>query len=231
MFSSLPAIAEPVKTGFVHKKYQRSGGASVDYEVFIPPSYDGTKEFGVILFLHGSGETKGESGKQPVDVGIGPYIRKHEKTFPFIVIFPQAEEKGWRPKGVNGELALGMLDATLKEYKTDPKRVYLTGLSMGGSGTWNFAMVEPERWAAIVPICGGGNPENVEKIKDIPCWVFHGGADPTVPVAKSRDMVEALKKAGGNPKYTEFPKAGHNCWDQAYGTPALWTWLAEQKRK
>jgi predicted peptidase len=231
MLVASSALAEPAKTGFVHKKFERSGGEAVDYVVFVPHSYDGKKESGVILFLHGSGETKGESGKQPVDVGIGPYIRKNEKTFPYIVVFPQAQEKGWRPKGINGELALGMLDTTLKEYKIDANRVYLTGLSMGGFGTFNFAAAEPQRWAAIVPICGGGNTDWAEKIKDIPCWVFHGAVDPTVNVSKSRDMVEALKKAGGSPKYTEFPKAGHNCWDQAYATPALWTWLAEQKRK
>lgn len=224
------AMAQPAKTGFIQKKFQFSGGATSDYLVFIPHNYDGSKEVPVILFLHGSGETKGGKG-QPGNVGIGPYIRKHEKTFPFLVIIPQAEEKGWRPKGVNGELAMGVLDKTLQEYKTDARRVYLTGLSMGGIGTWTFAVAEPERWAAIVPICGIGNPEKAEKIKDIPCWAFHGAADPVIPVAKSREMVAALKNAGGSPKYTEYPKVQHNCWDQAYATPALWKWLADQKRK
>ena len=102
---------------------------------------------------------------------------------------------------------------------------------MGGSGTWNFAAAEPDRWAAIVPICGFSNPDKAEKIKDIPCWVFHGDADPRIPVTESRQMVLALKKAGGKPKYTEIPNAKHACWDQAYATPALWTWLASQKRK
>lgn len=225
-----PGLIRNPKTGFVHKKFKLADGSVADYGVFVPHSYDGVKEVPVILFLHGSGETKGEGGK-PLDVGIGPFIAKHERTFPFLVLIPQAQEKGWRPRGVNGELALGILDKTLKEYKTDAKRVYLTGLSMGGIGTWNFALAEPERWAALVPICGAGNPDKVGKIKDMPCWVFHGAADDTIPVTKSREMVAALKKAGGNPKYTEFPGVGHVSWDRAYATPGLWKWLGEQKRE
>jgi len=102
---------------------------------------------------------------------------------------------------------------------------------MGGMGTWSVAMAHPERWAAIVPICGRGDTGKAERIKDIPTWVFHGDADPTVPVAGSRDMVTAIKAAGGNPKYTEYPGVGHNSWDRAYGTKELWTWLLEQKKK
>lgn len=124
---------------------------------------------------------------------------------------------------------VGMLDKTLKEYKTDPRRVYLTGLSMGGTGTWDFAVAEPNRWAAIVPICGRTNPKQAEKITKTPCWVFHGAADPIIPVTESQEMVAALQKAGGSPKYIEYPKAQHNCWDQAYATPDLWTWLAKQR--
>jgi predicted peptidase len=107
---------------------------------------------------------------------------------------------------------------------------------MGGFGTWSIANAHPDRWAAIAPICGGaGNAEAAgkvaEKIKDIPCWCFHGDADPTVKVELSRTMIDALKKAGGNPKYTEYPKVGHNSWDMAYGTDELYKWLLEQKKK
>ena len=127
--------------------------------------------------------------------------------------------------------ARDILEEVEKDYKTDKKRVYLTGLSMGGFGTWSFAAAHPKRWAAIAPICGGGSVKDAEKIKDIPCWCFHGDADTAVPVAGSRDMIEAIKKAGGNPKYTEYPGVGHNSWDKAYGTKELWTWLLEQKKK
>ena len=122
-----------------------------------------------------------------------------------------------------------------KEYKTDAKRVYLTGLSMGGYGTWSLAAAHPEKWAAIAPICGGANAKDVEtiagKVKDIPCWCFHGDADTAVKVEQSRTLIDALKKAGGTPKYTEYPKVGHNSWDAAYGDKEFFPWLLEQKRK
>jgi predicted peptidase len=102
---------------------------------------------------------------------------------------------------------------------------------MGGMGTWSLAVAYPDRWAAIVPICGRGDPSAAEKIKHLPCWCFHGDADKAVPVSGSRDMIEALRKAGGSPKYTEYPGVGHNCWDRAYNTDELYQWLLEHKRK
>ena len=117
------------------------------------------------------------------------------------------------------------------QRKADEKRQYLTGLSMGGYGTWSFAAANPDRWAAIAPICGGGNPDIAKKIKDIPCWNFHGDADKSVNVEQSRKLIAALKEAGGNPIYTEYPGVGHNSWDKAYGTDELYKWLLEQKKK
>jgi predicted peptidase len=218
------------KTGFVNKTYKNADGHESPYVVFVPHDYDGSKPVPVILFLHGAGETKGGQ-KQPVEVGIGPAVKKRAKTFPAIVIIPQAETRGWQASGPNAKRALAMLADVAKEYKTDPNRVYLTGLSMGGFGTWSLAAAHPDRWAAIVPVCGGGDPKAAEKIKDIPTWVFHGDQDNAVPVQRSRDMVAALKAAGGHPKYTEYPGVGHNSWDKAYNTDDLWTWLFEQKKK
>ncbi len=219
-----------IETGFITKSFKNADGHESKYVVFVPHDYDGKKEYPVILFLHGAGETKGGT-KMPAQVGIGPAIKKQEKTFPFIVVIPQAETRGWGADTANAKRALAMLDETMKAYKTDEKRVYLTGLSMGGMGTWSNAIAHPDRWAAIVPICGRGDSSKVAAIKDVPCWCFHGDADTAVPVSGSRDMIEALKKAGGNPKYTEYPKVGHNSWDRAYGTKELWTWLLEQKKK
>jgi predicted peptidase len=227
--------ADKPQTGFVDKTFKNADGHESPYVVFVPKGYDGTKEYPIILFLHGAGETKQpnakKDGKKPVEVGIGPAIKKREKDFPFIVVIPRAEGFGWGADTANARRALAMLDAVEKEYKTDPKRQYLTGLSMGGFGTWSIAAAHPQRWAAIVPVCGGGNPKDAEKIKDIPTWAFHGDADTAVPVRRSRDMVEALKKAGGTPKYTEYPKVGHNSWDRAYGTDDLYKWMLEQKKK
>ncbi|HXD86788.1 MAG TPA: prolyl oligopeptidase family serine peptidase [Urbifossiella sp.] len=235
LFSSAPAIAEDtVKTGFQTKTFKNADGSESPYVVFIPASYDGKKEFPVILFLHGAGETKsgkGKGGKMPVEVGIGPAIKKQAKTFPFIVVIPRAEGFGWGANTANAKRALAMLDETLKSYKTDPKRVSLTGLSMGGMGTFSIAAAHPDRWAAIVPICGRGDVKTAAKLKDIPCWCFHGDADSAVNVSGSRNMMEAIKKAGGSPKYTEYPGVGHNSWDKAYAEKELFPWLLEQKKK
>ncbi len=217
-------------TGFVNKTFKNADGTSSPYVVFVPHNYDGKTLFPVILFLHGSGETKGGS-KQPVEVGIGAAIKKQEKTFPFITVIPQSEKRTWKADSEDGKRALAILDEVTKAYKTDPKRVSLTGLSMGGFGTWSMAAAYPEKWAAIVPICGGGSTSSAEKIKDIPTWVFHGDKDTAVKVDASRSMVEALKKAGGSPKYTEYPGVGHNSWDNAYADKGLFPWLLEQKTK
>ena len=230
LISSIPAVAaDPVKTGFLEKRFKNADGHESSYVVFVPHCYDGKKAMPVILFLHGSGETKGGT-KMPVEVGIGPAIKKREKEFPFITVIPQSEKRTWKADSEDGKRALAILDEVLKNYQCDPTRIYLTGLSMGGYGTWSLATAHPEKWAAIVPVCGGGDPSSAGKIKDLPCWCFHGDADKAVPVARSREMIAALKKAGGTPKYTEYPGVGHNSWDKAYGTEDLYAWLLQQKR-
>ena len=216
-------------TGFVDKVYKGPDGQESRYVVFVPRSYSGDKEYPVILFLHGAGE-KGTEGKKQVGTGLGKHIRGHEKDFEFIAVFPQAKQT-WSAKSADGKQAVAILDEVMKEYKTDKKHVYLTGLSMGGFGTWSLAAEYPDRWAAIAPICGGGDPRSAEKIKDVPCWCFHGDADPTVKVERSRDMIKALKDAGGDPKYTEYPGVGHNSWDKAYATKELYDWMLTHKRK
>jgi predicted peptidase len=198
--------------------------------LFVPHDYKPDKAYPLILFLHGAGET-GSDGKKQVNVGLGPAVRKQEKTFPCLVIFPQSQKRTWRADTGDAKRALDILAEIEKEYNIDSKRVYLTGLSMGGYGTWSLATSQPEKWAAIVPICGGGDPKSADKIKDIPCWCFHGDKDNAVPVARSRQMIEALKKAGAKPKYTEYPGVGHNSWDKAYGTKELYVWLLEQHKK
>jgi predicted esterase len=127
-------------------------------------------------------------------------------------------------------LTLEVLDQLRKEFSLDDHRLYITGLSMGGYGTWDVIARHPKLFAAAVPVCGGGDENNAPLIKDIPIWCFHGGADPTVPTERSRNMIKALKDAGGNPKYTEYPGVGHNSWDKAYSEPELPKWLFAQKR-
>jgi predicted peptidase len=218
------------KTGFIKKTFKNADGTESPYVVFVPEKYDATKAYPVILFLHGAGETKGGT-KQPVEVGIGTAIKTREKTFPFITVIPQSEKRTWKADSDDGKRAMAILDAVMKDYKIDPERQYLTGLSMGGYGTWSHAVAYPDRWAAIVPVCGGGDPKSAEKIKHIPCWCFHGDEDGAVPVQRSREMIEALKGAGGDPRYTEYKWVGHDSWDPAYATNELYVWLLKQSKK
>ncbi|WP_040889577.1 carboxylesterase family protein [Zavarzinella formosa] len=221
--------AHAADTGFIDKVHKDSDGKEAKYVVYVPKDYDGKKEYPVILFLHGSGET-GTDGKKQVATGLGGAIKKMP-DFGFITIFPQSQLRSWQAGKPDADRALAILEAEMKTYKTDPKRVYLTGLSMGGYGTWSLAAKYPDKWAAIVPVCGGGNPADASKIKDIPCWDFHGDADKAVNVEKSREMIKALKAAGAEPKYTEYPGVGHNSWDQAYGTKELYPWLLKHAKK
>ena len=224
----LSAQAGEEKTGFINKVYTGPEGEG-KYVVFVPKAYKGDKEFPLILFLHGLGES-GSDGLNQVKVGIGPAIKKKD-DFPFIVVFPQSQKRSWQANSDDGKRAMSILAEVQKSYKVDGKRVYLTGLSMGGFGTWSLAAAHPERWAAIAPVCGGGNPTSAEKIKNIPCWCFHGDADPTVNVDMSRKMIKALKDAGGSPKYDELPGVKHDAWTTAYAKKELYEWLLEQKLK
>ena len=218
------ARAEDKKVGFLEREYKEA-----KYVLFVPHDYTGDKPYPVILFLHGSGET-GTDGTKQAGTGLGSAIKKDEKTFPFIAIFPQSQKRTWKADSEDGMRAMAILDVVMKEYKTDPKRVYLTGLSMGGVGTWSFAAKHPERWAAIVPICGPGDTATAAAIKDLPCWCFWGDKDGFANKSMPM-MVEALKTAGGTPKMTEYPGVGHNSWDKAYGTKELYDWLLMQKKK
>ncbi len=226
-----PRAADESSKGFLTRVHKDADGKEAKYVLFVPHDYKGEKAYPLILFLHGAGERAGGK-KQPVEVGIGPAIKKREKDFPALVIIPQVEKgRNWQAGSPDAKRALDILAEVEKEYKVDDKRVYLTGLSMGGFGTWSLAVANPDKWAAIVPICGRGDTSKAEKIKDLPCWCFHGDKDPAVKVDYSRQMIEALKKAGGDPKYTEYPGVGHNSWDKAYGTDELYDWLFKQHKK
>jgi len=138
---------------------------------------------------------------------------------------PQAPRNGgWH--GEWNDLALKALDDVVRKYHGDPSRLYPTGLSMGGFGSWAIAAAHPDRFAALIPICGGGDPAAMASaLKSLPIWVFHGDADPAVPVQRSREMVEAIKAAGNpNIRYTEYPGVGHSAWDKTYGDPEVISW-------
>lgn len=225
------------------------GGVTHRYQVFVPSREAGGGKPPVILFLHGTGE-RGSDGDKPVQVGLGPHVRAHPADFPAIVVFAQApEDRDW--KGETAALALAELDRATEEFHGDRERTYLTGLSMGGYGTWELALMEPQRFAALVPICGALLPPREERLnlfvtplagefdpyatlarrlRHLPIWIFHGAKDDVVPPDDDRRTYAALQAAGAAVRYTEFPEATHNSWDAAYATPELWPWLFAQRR-
>jgi predicted peptidase len=220
--------AAPQESGFLDKTIEYNG-ASVKYVVFVPKGYNAEKPHPTILFLHGSGE-QGEDGKKQATQGLGNAIKLAEDKWNYIVMFPQ-KPPGRGGFGEHEKLILDIVEKTKKEYKVDEKRLYITGLSMGGYGTWSLTCKYPTMFAAAAPICGGGNPAEAAKIKDLPIWNFHGDKDPAVPIKKSQDMIDAIKAAGGNPKFTIYPGVGHNSWDKAYREEKLNEWFLEHVKK
>jgi len=200
---------------------------ALNYLLYLPKDYGKKGEkWPVVLFLHGAGERGDDLDK--VKVHGPPKLIAAGKEFPFICISPQCPARAWWPAEVPALEAL--LDDLEARYAVDRDRVYLTGLSMGGFGTWALAFDQPKRFAALAPICGRGDTSKAALIKDVPTWVFHGGKDPTVPLKNSQDMVDALKAAGGSPKFTIYPEAGHDSWTATYNDPEFWKWLLEQRR-
>ncbi|MBM4042568.1 MAG: phospholipase [Planctomycetes bacterium] len=195
------------------------------YLLYLPPGYErGRKRWPLLLFLHGAGER----GKDPelVKKHGPPRLIAEGHEFPFIVVSPQC------PKGQSWstDVLHALLDELGGSYRVDTRRVYLTGLSMGGYGTWSLACERPERFAAIAPICGGGNRLLAHGLKDVPVWAFHGAKDEVVPLAESERMVDAVKGCGGKAKLTVYPEAGHDSWTPTYASPALYKWLLKHRR-
>lgn len=210
--------------GFVPRVYEDADGGEYRYHVFVPHGYHPARRWPAILFLHGAGQT-GTDGLSPTQSGLGRAIRRRARSFPFLVVFPQSVNRTWSAGSADGRRALAILDEVCREYSVDEDRVYLTGLSMGGGGTWSLAAAEPGRWAAMVPVCGYGSPAWAKELARIPCWCFHGVEDRTIPVERSREMVRAMREEAGAIRYTEYLGVGHNAWDPAYDTDELYDWL------
>ena len=200
---------------------------SLDYLVAVPADYDAKENWPLLLFLHGAGE-RGNDLERVKKHG-PPKLVEQGKPLPFVVVSPQCPADGWWSSKPLELMAL--VDEIAAKYKIDQDRIYLTGLSMGGFGTWMLAAHAPDRFAAIVPICGGGEPLSARRLTQMPTWVFHGAKDPVVPLKRSEEMVESLKKLNGNVKFTIYPEAGHDSWTEAYDNPELYEWLLQQRRK
>jgi predicted peptidase len=207
----------------------------LNYLLFLPEGYQkrGKERYPLIFFLHGIGERGSDPWK--VKVHGPPKVAEKMSNFPFIVVSPQCPAGEWW----STDALIVLLDDVMGRYKVDPTRVYLTGLSMGGFGAWSLALEFPERFAAVAPICGGGNPLYVHSydaarkaaIQAVPFWAFHGDADKSVPVEESTRMVDALKKFGCDAKLTIYPGVGHDSWTQTYSNPELYRWLLQHERK
>jgi len=200
---------------------------SCNYLLFLPEGYGQKKQqWPLIMFLHGAGERGSDLNK--VKVHGPPKIVENRKDFPFIVVSPQCPEDDWWTDKV--EVLINLLDDIVARYKVDKERIYLTGLSMGGYGTWSLASEYPERFAAIAPICGGSNRIMALRLRDIPVWVFHGAKDKVVPLEESEEMVNAIRSRGGNVKLTIYPDAGHDSWTETYNNQQLYDWFLEHRK-
>ncbi|RPD41708.1 prolyl oligopeptidase family serine peptidase [Chitinophaga barathri] len=197
----------------------------INYLLALPEGYaaDTAKKWPLVLFLHGSGESGNDLNKVKVH-GL-PKLVEAGKKFPFIVVSPQSGGNGWDP-----EQLFGMLRDIAGKYRVDQDRVYLTGLSMGGFGTWALAAKHPGAFAAIAPICGGGQPDAAWKLRYTPVWCFHGAKDNVVPLSASENMITALKPLNPEVKFTVYPEAGHDSWTETYNNDSLYTWLLSHSR-
>ncbi|MGV7202374.1 carboxylesterase family protein [Xanthomonas citri] len=217
------------------------------YQVFVPASKV-PQPRPIVLFLHGSGE-RGDNGRDQAEVGLGPYLSEHTADFPALVVLPQVpNDEEWM--GVNARMAIAALDAASAEFAADPQRTYLTGISMGGYGAWEIGLMQPRRFAAIVPICGAlkaprderrtlyvslvakeADPYTaaVTQLKHVPIWMFHGAKDDSVPPHDDRALYRAAKGVGANVRYSEYPEGNHNAWDATYADPAMWEWMFRQR--
>lgn len=201
---------------------------TLDHLLYLPQGYDVDRKrrWPLIVFLHGSGER----GTEIERVKTNGLPKRLDEGFdlPAIVISPQCPKDvswsdGWMVEGLDA-----LIDDALKRYRVDPARVTLTGLSMGGFGTWALGAAHPEKFAALVPVCGGGDPDLAYRLRTIPIWAFHGADDPVVPVQRTQEMADALRRYHGDIRVTIYPDTGHDSWIQAYDDPALYDWMLAQ---
>ncbi len=256
-----PQVPDETVQPFADQTLRYSGGDYKDHEfhfrLLAPPEVEQGQRYPLVLFLHGAGERGSDNRAQllyfPAQMAQTPWREK----YPCFLLAPQCPSGKWWARLIPGgarpatgdtdetsstdqgpppladelRAVTQMLDRVLAEHPIDPSRVYLTGLSMGGFGSWHLAATYPERFAAVVPICGGGNPAWAPRLVKLPLWAVHGAADPVVPVARTRVMIEALRAADAEPKYSELEGVGHDSWTPAYSDPmGVVPWMFDQVR-
>lgn len=234
---TLPLVACLLAAGFVSAETKPHDlkplkQGDLPYRLHLPK---GDKDVPLVIFLHGAGE-RGSDNKAQLKHGIASILSWGERTGnQFVLLVPQCPKGIWwtTSKGGKGPLGdvMAVVDDLVKKQAIDQKRIYLTGLSMGGYGSWELLRRKPEFFAAAIPICGGGSTKDAVKFKDVPLWVFHGDKDTVVRPEQSRKMVAALKEAGGKPKYTEYKGVDHDSWSATYANDEVLAWLFSQKKK
>lgn len=213
----------------------RTPATRLKYLLFLPADYDtrSSRRWPLLLFLHGSGE-RGADVRLVAKHG-PPRLAAHRPDFPFIVVSPQCPAgRTWDPA-----MLLQLLDRVVARLRVDRRRVYLTGMSMGGYGAWDLAVTEPRRFAAVAPVCGGGDvlpillapPARERALRALPVWAFHGARDELVPVSESQRMIGALQRLGAREtRLTVYPDAGHDSWTETYDNPKLYEWMSSHAR-
>lgn len=225
------------------RSFERDG-ATLRYRFLEPAEPKPGARHPLVIFLHGIGE-RGSDNTRQLRNGVENFVTAAARAqHPCFLVVPQCPpDATWSPiRGtkentpfaetptVPGALLIGLIEELLEDGAVDPDRVYVTGLSMGGYGTWDLVSRRPELFAAALPVCGGGDPAKAEKLVGLPIWCFHGGADQVVPAERSRQMMAALEKAGADAKYTEYEGVGHDSWTRTYGDSDVLEWLFAQKR-
>ncbi|MCK5113813.1 MAG: prolyl oligopeptidase family serine peptidase [Phycisphaerae bacterium] len=232
--STAPAKPEKIITGkMTPQKIQKQLTIPVkgQYLLYLPENYGQPgKVYPLILFLHGSGEC-GTNLDRVKKVGL-PRFAPLRKNFPFIVLAPQCPKNEWWTDSRMIIRVMAMLDEVSVKYMVDPRRIYVTGLSMGGFGTWALLEQFPKIFAAAAPVCGsGGNPYLAGRMRNVPIRIYHGGKDRKVSILNAREMDNALRGVGGNVKLIIYPKMGHNIWDKVYTSDDFYNWLLQQRKK
>lgn len=223
-FGEQPAAGKQVEQSFVYEKNPRH---NMGYLLYLPTGYDRTAEkFPLILFLHGSGE-RGANLAQVKRHG-PPKLVEEGMDLPFVVVSPQLslDNQKFDPHAL-----AALLDAVQKLHRIDETRIYLTGLSMGGGGSWQLAALQPDRFAAVVPICGYTDARDGAKLKRVAVWAIHGDIDGAVPFSETEQMVDAVRTVGGDAKFTIYHGGGHDVWTSTYGMPEFYEWLLRRRRQ
>lgn len=245
---ALSALAVGVQLGCVHatepKVFRDADGGELPYRWHAPATVEPGARYPLVLFLHGAGE-RGRDNRAQLKHGIGDILKWcEENRQPCFLLAPQCPaDEWWAPidRETMGAIpgakptapmqrVIRLLDEVTVGQPVDPARFYVTGISMGGYGTWFLLATMPERIAAAAPVCGGGDPARATAFKAVPLWVFHGARDEVVPPAASRRMIEAIQQAGGQPKFTEYPDLQHDSWTRTYRNPEVLAWLFAQRR-